>query len=98
MKNARTKGLTSIIWIVLRLIAFAAVVLVSVFGVLYELLDYPVWEKLVAKFGISDGIRFFWIVSACGVAVFLLSLWAERWDPRRRPKETDADPQGRKPQ
>ena len=57
--------------------ALAAVLLIGVLGVLYEILDYPVWEKLVRKFGISDGIGFGWIVAACGIVVFLLTDWLE---------------------
>ena len=57
--------------------ALAAVMLIGVLGVLYEILDYPVWEKLVGKFGISDGIGFGWIVAACGIVVFLLTDWLE---------------------
>ena len=98
MKNERTNQVTVILWKAIRWISLAVMLIVSVFGMLYEILDYPVWERLVAKFGISDGIRFFWIASACGVAVFLLSLWAERWDPRRQSANSDAEPQGRKPQ
>ena len=98
MKNEQTNQVTAILWKAIRYVSLAVMLIVSVFGMLYEILDYPVWEKFAAKFDISDGMRFFWIAAACGAAVFLLSLWMERWDPRRRPKETDADPQGRKPQ
>ena len=96
MKNEQTNQVTAILWKAIRCVSLAVMLIVSVFGMLYEILDYPVWERLVAKFGISDGIRFFWIAAACGVAVFLLSLWAERWDPRRRSENPDAAPQGRK--
>lgn len=96
MKNERTEHATAILWKAIRCVSLAAMLIVSVFGILYEILDYPVWEKIVSKFGISDGIRFFWIVAACGVAAFLLSLWLERWDDRRQTEKPDADPQGRK--
>ena len=98
MKNEQTNQVTAILWKAIRYISLAVMLIVSVFGMLDEILDYPVWERLVAKFGISDGMRFFWIAAACGVAVFLLSLWMERWDPRCRSENPDAAPQGRKPQ
>ena len=68
-------------------ISFAAVMLIGAMGVLYELLPYPTWEKLMEKLGIpGDGIAFGWIVGGCGVAVFILTEWLELLAERRYPK------------
>ena len=77
MNRNNMKRMVLILCKALHWTALAAVLLIGVLGVLYEILDYPVWEKLVRKFGISDGIGFGWNVAACGIVVFLLSDWLE---------------------
>ena len=77
MNRNNMKRMVLILCKALHWTALAAVLLIGVLGVLYEILDYPVWEKLVGKFGISDGIGFGWIVAACGIVVFLLTDWLE---------------------
>ena len=72
---------------VIHWISFAAVTLTAALGLLYELLPYPAWEKLVGKLGIpSDGIAFGWIVGGCGIAVFILTEWLELLAERKYPK------------
>ena len=67
--------------------SFAVAMLAAAMGVLYELLPYPVWEKLMGKLGIpGDGIAFAWIVSGCGIAVFILTEWLELLAERKHPK------------
>ena len=75
--------------------ALAAMLLIGVLGVLYELLDYPVWEKLVGKIGIKDGLGLGWIVSACGIAVYLLTDWLEGRLAENRPSPEYASQGGK---
>ena len=77
MKQYNTKRTVLALCKVLHWTALAAVLLIGVLGVSYELLDYPVWEELVGKIGITDGIGFGWIVGTCGIVVFLLTDWLE---------------------
>lgn len=72
---------------VIHWISFAVVMLTAALGVLYELMPYPYWEKLVGKLGLpGDGIAFGWIVGGCGIAFFALTEWLERLAERRDPK------------
>ena len=77
MNRNNMKRMVLILCKALHWTALAAVLLIGVLWILYEILDYPLWEKLVRKFGISDGIGFCWIVAACGIVIFLLTDWLE---------------------
>lgn len=79
MKIERTKRWKAIALWWLRLLRLAAALLGAVIGVLYELLNHPVWERLLVL--ITLGVWY---------AAYLMSERLRRWEPRRQPENPDA--------